>query len=356
MADDFFDLARLAKPTMMPNAPIGAGFSSGVDYNQQQQRFDSAMGQATGLAELRAKMEAMDAEEKSMGAPGRRAKIGLGNLEAEDALADSGTILEGNRQERKNKVDKGKIAEMKASIEKLEPLLNGWDKATSAEKILRKQQAKDMGAVFGKTKLGELDDATFENTMSSLWKAHVMDKRYAEKEMEQIQGKQKPAETRADAAKSIAADKNKLAIILKRMGIDASSAKFSLENVVAPIAQKYAKGGTLTEDEDNLLSYYTKLKTFGTEGRVATAKPTVGVVNGRVTQTPAVAPEQPTLPKKEPKEEETTVLPNGLTQKQWESAVQKYKTTVAAAGGDKNKIAAINAEWKKVFGNTPTPK
>jgi hypothetical protein len=351
--DDFFDLARLAKPQMMPNAPVGAGFGAGFDYGQQQQRQDGFIKGAAGLAELRAKMEAAKAEEESAGAPGRLADIGLKNKVSQDALDDADTTLQTAGQERKNKLDASRIKEMHQSIEKLDNYLNGWENLTDKEKAVRKKMVQADGATFGKTKLGDLSDEDFDQTMRALRKAQVQNPKYAEKQME-FDTKERIANANNATRTSLQKDKERLALSLKKLGIEAGDKRFNLDQYVAKLVAKRDGGDHLNEAQEDTLSYYARIKTFPSEVRAAGIKPTPTVENGRIVTKPAAVPPAPRLSdeQSQPQSAPAQEAPNAPPP----AAAMKYKQAVMAAKGNAQAIAQINADWKKVFGDMPTPK
>lgn len=99
--NDYLSLANIAKPTMMPSAPEGAGGVAGWMYGSDQARQDELIRKAGGVAQLQAQMEAMKAEELAMGSAGRRDNINLGNLKSANALSnykDGGAELEKAQQ------------------------------------------------------------------------------------------------------------------------------------------------------------------------------------------------------------------------------------------------------------------
>ena len=83
---DFATLAQLARPTMMPSAPLGAGGVAGWMYGRDKSRQDSYLDQAANSANLAQVLEAQKAAEYTAGAPGRMSNINLGNLSSSDAL------------------------------------------------------------------------------------------------------------------------------------------------------------------------------------------------------------------------------------------------------------------------------
>src|SRR4051812_40664067 len=84
--DDYFSLARLEQPEMMPNAPMGAGALAGMMYGQDKARQDNALQGANGLAQIRAMLEQQKAQETMAGAPGRMAGVEFDNTMAQGRL------------------------------------------------------------------------------------------------------------------------------------------------------------------------------------------------------------------------------------------------------------------------------
>jgi len=98
MANDYLSLAQLSRPQMRGNAPIGGGGGAGADYYQQQNQHQQFLAQATQQAQRQAEAQAADAEEKALGAPGRRATIKSGNALAEGNLALTPQLLDNQRK------------------------------------------------------------------------------------------------------------------------------------------------------------------------------------------------------------------------------------------------------------------
>jgi len=98
---DYQNLASISKPTMMPKAPLGGGFTAGWMYGRDKAEHEGFLAQAAKQAELQAQMEAQKAEELAAGRPGRLDTINLGNLKAKNALSqyqNGGSELEAAKQ------------------------------------------------------------------------------------------------------------------------------------------------------------------------------------------------------------------------------------------------------------------
>lgn len=216
--DDFQNLAQIATPRMMPNAPIGAGFTAGYDYNQQQQRQQGYLDQAANSASVKARMDAMEAEEKTAGHQGRLDDLALKGTMSQDALADSDTSVQAARAERKNKVGKAEVENMKNEIGKLSPYLNAWEKADPDQKVQFLQIMKEQGAKFGNTVIGDLPIEKADMLMKSLRQAQANDPKFHIEEMKaatKLVGVQDTNRTHAQIAQA----KEALAVKLKQMGI-----------------------------------------------------------------------------------------------------------------------------------------
>lgn len=285
--DDFFDLARLSQPQMTPEAPIGLGGFGGFKYFQDKSRQDDALQGASGLAQLRAQLEQSKAGETNAGAPGRMADILLGNMKSQDALGDSGTILESDRTARKAKLGGDQVKLMQEEINKIGSYLNMWDRAPNEEKPGILAQMKAAGARFGKTDIGSLPPDEAEKLMNSLRRAQVRTPGYAQKEME-VQGKENVAKIAAESRGNIQVSRERLALALKKMGINSMEGN---KSAYEQIQRKYMKGETLNDNEKELFDVNNAIRLYGAEVRGAAIKPQPQIQGGKI-----VTP-QPNLPK-----------------------------------------------------------
>lgn len=154
MADDYFSLARLEQPQMMPEAPMGAGALAGMMYGQDKARQDQALQGAQSLAQIRAMLEQQAASENMAGATGRMADITRGNAMS---IANLGNLNNDISTQADTSASKSKQAE----IAKLAPFAMNYDPKDMSNQDKRDfidDMAKQGVTHIGKRKLSDLKD------------------------------------------------------------------------------------------------------------------------------------------------------------------------------------------------------
>jgi hypothetical protein len=152
--DDFFSLAQLEQPQMMPSAPSGGGALAGLMYGQDKARQDKALQGATNLAQLNAMLQQQHASEDMAGAPGRMDTIQRGNLMAAGGLANAPTDVDTG-------ASKSRAENIKAHLDALTPYAMGYRDTMTNDDF---NSLRDSMKAGGITKIGNknLDDVSDE--------------------------------------------------------------------------------------------------------------------------------------------------------------------------------------------------
>jgi hypothetical protein len=160
MGDDFFSLAQLEQPTMMPNAPSGGGALAGLMYGQDKARQDRALEGANGLAQLNAMLQQQHASEDMAGAPGRMDTIKRGNLMAAGGLANAPTDVDTGAATSRN-------ANVKAHLEALAPYaMNYRDTMSQGDFSDLRDRMKGGGiSKIGNKNLDDVSDEQLEKVL-----------------------------------------------------------------------------------------------------------------------------------------------------------------------------------------------
>ncbi len=205
MSDDYFSLAQLTRPQMMPNAPIGGGAMAGLQFGKDANRQDEFIRQAASLAQLDAMMKAQAAEENMAGAPGRMDDIQTKNALAAGKRRTLPSLLSSQQDEATAGADMSKAKTIQAEMGKLAEYSDQWDAATSAED--RASIKADMAAKLGtigprRIPITSIPDDRFDEMMSRVRRARehsVKQAQSLEKVEQQNQGKLDVAEVSAAA-------------------------------------------------------------------------------------------------------------------------------------------------------------
>lgn len=174
MADlDYGTLAQLTQPRMMENAPMGAGAMAGMMYGQDRNRHEQALEGASAMAMLKAKMDAMKAEEYARGAPGRNATIDVGNAMAQGQLTGLPTNLDTQDTEFKSKNLDARNKLQGEIRQALGNYASRWVSATDDEKqnLLDEIEADGNGEFNGK-KLRSMPKPLLDKLMADIDKTH----------------------------------------------------------------------------------------------------------------------------------------------------------------------------------------
>jgi hypothetical protein len=222
-----------------------------------------------GLAQLQARMKAMQAEEMSAAQPGRMSEIRNKTAIAQDDEAGMGDTLKARGMARQNKIGDEDIKSIRNELKKLEPLLNAYDGAKSPEeKSAVQEMARMQGAKFGKLDLGAMNPQQFDIHMKALRHAQTNGEKFNLEEMKQ-EGATERKGIEMEGRRDIAAEKAKVAMALKRLGItNAAEQKSTLEKIKA----KYARGEKLNPYEQELLDFEGRKALYATEMRGAAIK------------------------------------------------------------------------------------
>jgi multidrug efflux pump subunit AcrA (membrane-fusion protein) len=161
MATDYDDVARLSKPTMMPDATYGIGLYAGLDYQRQQAQHQGDLQNARNLAGLGAEMDAQKHQEYMRGAPTREAQSQVDLAKAKFNLESLPEILKSEAADRELKITKADSAKRKEVDEVMDTYLAEWMEATTPE---MKQEVIASMKKKGLTHIGSrsLDDIDME--------------------------------------------------------------------------------------------------------------------------------------------------------------------------------------------------
>jgi hypothetical protein len=166
MGADYDGLAKIAKPEMMPNAPLGAGGMAGMMYYQDKNRQDGYIEKAGQLAELQARMKAQQADEYSQAAPGRQADIQVNNGMAQGRLQNLPYAQEEQSNTAQAKATTSLTARRQAALDAINPYANDWAQAdTPAKKRAVRQQMIDDKVKIGNKNVEDADEEQLDAIM-----------------------------------------------------------------------------------------------------------------------------------------------------------------------------------------------
>lgn len=285
---DFQGLIRAAAPQAMP---FGVNPVAGGMYGNDMARQDQMVQQAAGLAQLQAMMKAKQAEEYMGAGPGRAARIGLGNAEAQDDLSNKAAILGKRRSDVDVGAAKNKTEIANQEFKLLEPFLNAWDKAESyPERQQLLTEMKDAKVTFrGK----EVANQSFENVdrlMKSLRNAQENTPK-SELTREGYQVKRDVANINAAGAEKRAAMH---AALMQHLQGLRDKAAVDRRPVYEKLLEAFSDGKALSDKQLEALNLALGVKTYGSEVRGAGTKPTTTVTpGGGIQTTPAKVPPAP---------------------------------------------------------------
>ncbi len=174
MQNNWQQMIAQLQPRMMPEttSPVAGGM-----YGADMGRQDQAIRQAMGLADLQARMKQRQASEYEMAAPGREARIGRGNMEAEDDIANMGQLLAKRRGDTEAAISANDVKMLKDEAKKLEEFVNAYDAADKEGNDPMKQQIlammREKGAKFGKMDIGSLPPDRADLVMKALRRAQT---------------------------------------------------------------------------------------------------------------------------------------------------------------------------------------
>jgi hypothetical protein len=288
---DIRDLLTATKPTMMPSAPSPV---HGLMYGQDMARNDDVIRQAGTLAQLQAKMQAMEAEEKAAGHEGRMATARVGNATAIDDESQLPSIIEGRRTKRDAGITDDKRKMFEDELETIAPWIDAWAKATPEDKQFIQEQMQMDGAKFGKRKLGDLPPEQLDKAMKMFGIA-----RNESQKMKIERMKQEGLDRRASAANT---SREKIAAVRASVQQALAKAKSegkppsSMSALVAGIMKDAIAKGDMTGEQ--AIDFYAEFAAYGADAGIAKAPPAVSIEGGKIVKTPAKAPAKPTNPLK----------------------------------------------------------
>lgn len=165
MGVNYLTLANAQRPTMMPNAPIGAGGMAGQMYFNDKAKQDASLEQATGLAAMDAQMRASAADEYSRGAPGRQADIDVSNAMSGGKRDNLPSALDKQRIDSETGAQSARATQLEVLRKTVEPYADQWDTATPPQKEIIRQQMIDDGVKLGKKDVSELSTVQMDQVM-----------------------------------------------------------------------------------------------------------------------------------------------------------------------------------------------
>lgn len=238
--DDYFSLARLEDPQMMPAAPRGAGAIAGLMYGRDKARQDQALQGAAGLAQMRALMEQQADTENMAGAPGRMAGIDYSNQMAAGKLANINNDLS-------TQSDLSKTAQIKAEMQKVAPYAMNYDPTDMSNQDKRDfiKSLQDQGITkIGKKNLSDLSDDDldkFDKFMQQSKMSLINTPEFQQKMMEAGVA----AQSRENVANTLAGSRRDVAGINKDARISSAELYSQAKRDVATL-QEQAKAGKLS--------------------------------------------------------------------------------------------------------------
>lgn len=281
-SDDFTNLAKVAAPQMMPNAPLGAGASAGYNYGLDKLRQNDLIAQATQQAQKEAALRASAADEYSAGAPGRMAEINTGNINAQagqqaaQQMSDSGLTVQEKIASKVATVTGERQKELEGKSALWSQLAGAKGDPTKVKNILN--MYGDQATLFGK----DLKDAP-PDQLSEMSEGIVKGIMENPKNM---------------TAMAVAAGKNAATVAASRgKGIEAEQlrsdtqkalAKFKLDNPQnfqqekARLYNKIGQNGmdALSDNEKEEFNTMIQMEAINATARVSTAPPDVSVQPG----------------------------------------------------------------------------
>lgn len=311
--NDYFDLARLAAP--QPKS--GGAWMRGQDLARQ----DGFIRQAQALAALNARMQAMDAEEKAAGAPGRLAKTRLEGALAEDDMADLPNILRTRREKRGAEDAKHNATRLQEQIKGIDQWVRAYEGAAPDQKGMIHRLLREEGVTIGKRRLGDMSPQEFDMTMRLF--------REAQKRSEALDKEKIKQDGATQRMKEGLDSKQKLAILKSRLDVEKNQAlqsnkPMTMDQLTASVLGKALAAGEITQEE--LVQYHMDIKTYGADAGIAKAPPRTTLEDGKVKKVPVTPPPEPKNPLAG-KGKGTTKTPQG--------AIDKY-----------NKLLKSNPELK----------
>lgn len=284
----FYDLANMAKPTMMPkaNSPV-----SGMMYGQDMGRQDQFLQRAAMAAQLQARMAAMDAEEKSAGHEGRMAETRVKSATAMDDEAQLPAILAGRRSKRDADTAKSNTNKIQEEIEGIAPWIDSWSKASPEDKGMIQEMMREQGVTIGSRKLGDMKPQDLDRAMTLFRVARENSPKLTGIQMQQA-GANTRKEMELKSKERLDGLKAQLRLKIEKDKRD--NKKLTLNQYVTEILQNAVENGDMTPKQ--VVEYQRDLMTYGEEVDIAKAPGVASIEGGQVVRKKPVAPTKPSVP------------------------------------------------------------
>lgn len=313
-------------------------------YGMDMARNDNFLGNAAGLAQLQAKMAAMDAEEHAMGGPGRMVDIRTKNTLSMDAEAGLPDTLEQRGMARKNAISAERQKKIQEGMKEMEPFINSWAGAKDEDKPSLYEMMKDQDVGFGDKRVKSMSFQDTDAMMKALRKAQEMGLGHVAK-MAEIEGKNQRVAATNTSREKIAQMKAELAAAIQNSKNDVANAKLSLGQLHAKYIKAGVDSGKYTPQQ--AIDYMADLVAFPAQEATGRQPGKPALVGNKVVIQKPTAGGTPRLKPSEeaPAEEEAPKPPEAKKTQAPAAAIAAYKQKVAAAKGDKARIDSLNKQF-----------
>jgi hypothetical protein len=287
---------------MRGNAPLGAGATAGVEYDQDRQRHIQALGGAGQLAQLDLQNQSTGSQEYQAGSPGRLADIAVNNQMAAGRQGQVGDLLSTQENTIKSGAIKADTERIKSELAKLNEFADEWAQADSSSKETIKEKMADMGIKIGTRSMREIPTEKLDQLMKVNREARVNTPTQVGKEqVEKIKGQNQvnkatiQGEYSLDRQSMVNEGKAKADQIRIQIKKEELAGRKETKSQWEAAQLRDMAAGTMTELQKEVWMHYQAKELEEARAKAANAGPQLNLPNSKIL-TPPTTPKPQTIP------------------------------------------------------------